>query len=177
MAALTATFLAYGAAKDASRAVDVAADSIERQSSEDRLSTAITATGGDQAAERAAGFRLLQQLAAREIAAAESPREREDAHSLYGASLDVLEVYLRNGPEVPVDSETAGRGYGRPTVPIDNVYAAAVLFQLMELEEDVLDLVPGRPAPGVDLANVQLYGVSWKGIDFSWLGGHFFRGI
>jgi uncharacterized protein YjbI with pentapeptide repeats len=176
-AAVIATIFAAIAVREANRAVDVAAEGIERQSSEDRLATAIEATGGDQAARRAAGFRLLQQLASREIAAAGSDREKEDAHSLYGASLDVVEVYLRNGPDSPIDSATEGRGYGYPVPPIDNVYAAGVLRELMNLKEDVLDLVPGRTAPGVDLSNVQLRGVYWPQIDFSWLGGHFFQGI
>jgi hypothetical protein len=178
-AALFATFLAYGAAKDASRAVDVAAEGIERQSSEDRLGTAVSATGGDQPAERSAGFRLLQHLATREIENAlsegGSERDRQDAHSLYGASLDVLEVYLRNGPDVPVDTETEGLGYGYPTVPIDNMYAAGVLRKMMGLKQDVLGL--GGTAPDLDLAHVQLFGVHWPEIDFSWPGGRFFPGI
>ncbi|MGH3480085.1 MAG: pentapeptide repeat-containing protein [Nocardioidaceae bacterium] len=177
VAAVGAAIFAAIAVREANRAVDVAAEGIERQSSEDRLATAVEATGGDQAAQRAAGFRLLQQLASREITAAGSDREKADAHNLYGASLDVLEVYLRHGPDSPVDSATEGLGYGYPTPPIDNVYAAGVLRELMKLREDMLDLVPGRTAPGVDLSNVQLRGVSWPQIDFSWLGGHFFDGI
>ena len=182
VAAVVAAGAAYFASRDASKAVDVAsagvkvaAEGVERQSSENRLSTAISATGGDQRAERAAGFRLLQHLASREIAGAGSEGEREDAHSLYGAALDVLEVYLRNGPEVPVDSAAEGRGYGYPTVPAENYYAAGVLRELMLMKEQVVAL--GQSTPRVDLSNVQLWGVNWPGIDFSWLGGHNFPGI
>jgi uncharacterized protein YjbI with pentapeptide repeats len=183
-AAVYAAFLAAGAAEEAGRAVDIAsegvdiaAEGVERQSFEQRLSTAMTSGGGEQPAERAAGHRLLQHLVTRQITNAADDGERGDAHTLFGLSLDVLEVYLRNGPGVADDSAVAGRGYGYPTVAADNLYAAGVLRQLMELREDVLELVPNRTAPGVDLSNVQLYGVYWEGIDFSWLGGRFFPGI
>jgi hypothetical protein len=41
-------------------------------------------------------------------------------------------------------------------------------------EVEALDTAPNT---GVDLANVQLRGHPWRGIDLSWLGGHYFKGI
>jgi hypothetical protein len=174
--AVLATGVAFIAARKAGEAVDVAAEGIERQSAEDRLATAVAAMGGEQPAERAAGFRLLQHLTAREIADARGPTERDDARSLYGTSVAVLAIYLRNGPEGHVESDTAGPGYGDPEIPFENFYAAAAVRELMAMEDDVRDLAPGR-MPAIDLSGVQLHGVPWKGIDFSWLGGWFFRGI
>lgn len=188
IAAIMATLIAGYAAKQAGRAVEIAAEGIERQANEGRLSSAIASIGGDQAAERIGGLSLLRRHVQDRMTTARSEEERRDAYNLYTAALDVLENYLRNPPDLPAnpgDATTAeapaGRGYGIPRIPPDNRYAANELRAMMNLRMAVgkLGIAPRvlTPPPSVDLANVQLIGQSWAKIDFSWLGGHYFPGI
>jgi hypothetical protein len=187
-AAVIAAVVAYSAATAAKDAVEVAAAGIERQADEDRLSTAISSIGADQAAQRVGGFALLRRHVGAEVTAASrddanSDDERLDAYRLYTVGLDVLENYLRSPGDVPIGpvGQPAGLGYGRPIVPDDNRYAANELRALVNLRADVealgLDATPVTPGPSVDLSSVQLFGQSWRGIDFSWLAGHYFVGM
>jgi Pentapeptide repeats (8 copies) len=185
ISAILATLIAGYAAVQAGQAVKIAAKGIEQQANETRLTTAISSIGADQAAERVAGFSLLRRHVQDQVTAASSEEERRDAYDLYTSALDVLENYLRNPPALPAASATAGapagRGYGIPRIPPDNVYAADELRALLNLKPavDSLHIVPSaqRPPPSVDLTNVQLFGQSWARINFAWLGGHYLPGI
>jgi hypothetical protein len=162
--------VALRAAQLAGESVDTTREGIERQASEARLSTAIAAIGGDQPGERVGGLALLRRHVNSQLSAATSD---EDAALLYTAALDVLENYLRNPPDDPV---SGGLGYGVPDVPSDNVYAAEELQGMMRLRSKV-EALETDSFVGVDLAEVQLRGQPWEGIDFSWLDGHYFLGI
>jgi Pentapeptide repeats (8 copies) len=186
--ALGTVVIALRATNAAREAVDTAREGIERQATEARLSTAISAIGGDQPGERVGGLALLRRhVASQVLAANESGTEqrRLEAHLLYTTALRVLENYLRNPPAGQAHTD-GDRGYGTPDVPADNVYAARELQGMMRLKSEVEELgidaldadASLYPAPSLDLANVELRGQSWTGIDFSWLdGGHFFVGI
>lgn len=174
LAALGAVLIAIRATDAAREAVDATRDGIERQANEDRLSTAIQAIGADQPGERVGGLALLRRHVGSQLSAAiDEEGSDEDAALLYTTALDVLENYLRNPPDNPTDG---GLGYGTPDVPVDNVYAANELEGMVSMRSKVeaLDIDPDT---GVDLANVQLRGQPWQGINFSWLDGHYFAGI
>jgi Pentapeptide repeats (8 copies) len=187
LCALAATAVAASAAQEAGEAVKVAARGMEQQANADRLSTAISSIGGEQAAERVAGFTLLGYHVQDRVRTSDSPEERLDAYNLYTASLDVLENYLRNPPQASTNAteEPAGLGFGRPNLPYDNKYAARELRSLMGLRPQVEQLRSSikvetkveTQAPTVDLSNVQLAQQSWADIDFAWLGARFFLGI
>jgi hypothetical protein len=181
----------------AAKAVNTAAEGIERQANADRLSTAISAIGGEQPAERVAGFGLLRRHVQYRLTTSKNTEDRLDAYDLYTNALDVLENYLRNPADAAAEltaeptkltaeptkptAQSAGLGFGRPNIPYDNKYAARELQNLLRLKPQVQKLYNSfevkPPAPGVDLANVQLAEQSWAGIDFGWLGGHYFPGI
>jgi hypothetical protein len=167
--------------------VEVAAQGLEQQANANRLSTAIASIGGEQAAERVAGFTLLRYHIQDRVRTSDSLAERLDAYNLYTTSLDVLENYLRNPPP-PSNEATAGEaglGFGRPEIPYDNKYAASQLRNLMNLKPEIEELRKSIKAesgaetssPTIDLANVQLAEQSWTNIDFAWLGARFFPGI
>jgi Pentapeptide repeats (8 copies) len=187
LCALGATVVAGMAARDAGKAVQVAAKGMEQQANAGRLSTAISSIGGEQAAGRVAGFTLLSYHVQDRVRASDSPEERLDAYNLYTASLDVLENYLRNPPHAKAEAaeESAGLGFGRPEIPYDNKYAAGELRKLMRLRpeiEQLRKLIKAESgvdtlAPTVDLADVQLVQQSWTDIDFAWLGARYFAGI
>jgi hypothetical protein len=188
LAALGAVIIAIRATDAARDAVDTASEGIERQAIEDRLSTAISSIGGDQPGERVGGLALLRRHVRNQVLAANSDEEgsdeerhqrRLDAHLLYTAALRVFENYLRNPPDDQADAD-GGLGWGTPDLPADNVYAANELLGMMKLRSKVEELGiddPLSPDPTLGLANVQLRGQPWGNIDFSWLDGHFFRGI
>jgi hypothetical protein len=190
--AVGAVYVGIKATNTAKDAVDTAREGTERQTSEDRLSTAIGAIGGDQPGERVGGLAMLRRHVGSQLSAANSDDEGSDeerrqkgldALLLYTAALDVFENYLRNPPDDQADAD-GGLGYGMPDVPADNAYAAKELREMMRLRSEVeaLDIDSAlSPAPtldlAVDVAKVQLRGQSWAGIDFAWLNGHYFRGI
>jgi hypothetical protein len=189
LCAVIATAIAAIGAWEAATAVRTAAKGIEQQANADRLSTAISAIGADQAAERVAGFGLLRRHVQDRVNASKTPEERLDAYNLYTNAADVLENYLRNPPQAstepastkPATKPEAGLGFGRPSIPYDNKYAARELQNLMSLKPEIQKLRNSlnvkTPSTGVDLSNVQLFGQSWEGIDFAWLGARYFPGI
>jgi hypothetical protein len=190
LCAAAATVIAAIGALYAAKAVNTAAEGIERQANADRLSTAISAIGGEQAAERVAGFGLLRRHVQYRLTTSKKTEDRLDAYDLYTNALDVLENYLRNPADVAAESTaeptkptapSAGLGFGRPNIPYDNKYAARELQNLLKLKPQIQELYNSfevkPPAAAVDLANVQLAEQSWAGIDFGWLGGHWFPGI
>jgi Pentapeptide repeats (8 copies) len=182
--AVLATAIAAFAAWQAAEAVRASAKGIEQQGRADRLSAAISSIGGDQAAQRVGGFALLRRHVEDRVNTSETPEERLDAYNLYTTALDVLETYLRNPPEASTEAAkepTSGLGFGRPHIPYDNKYAAGELRSLMRLKPQIekfwnsFEVKP--PRPSVDLFEVQLFQQSWEGIDFAWLGAHYFAGI
>jgi hypothetical protein len=181
--ALAATAAAAYAALKAGEAVEIAAKGIEQQADAERLSTAISAIGGDRPAQRGAGFTLLRRHVQDRVDTSDTPEEHLDAYNLYTSALDVLELYLRNQPEASTEGtqKPVVVGFGRPRVPYDNKYAAKELQSLMNLKPEILELQASfevkPPAPTLDLSNVQLTGQSWPKIDFAWLGARFFPGI
>lgn len=184
LCAVIATAIAAIGAWQAATAVNIAAKGIERQANADRLSTAVSAIGEDQPAQRVAGFGLLRRHVEDRVNTSKTPEERLDAYNLYTNAVDVLENYLRNPPQAstkPATEPEAGLGFGRPSIPYDNKYAARELQSLMRLKPEIQriwnSLKVKPPSPGVDLSNVELFGQSWEGIDFAWLGGRYFPGI
>jgi hypothetical protein len=186
--ALGTVIVALCATRAAREAVDATRTGIERQATEARLSTAISAIGADEPGARVGGLALLRRHVTNRLVAANetgTDQQRLEAYLLYTTALRVLENYLRNPPDREADA-AAVPGVGPPDVPADNVYAARELQGMMNLKSEVEELGIEAididealyPLPSLDLANVELGGQSWPGIDFSWLdGGHFFEGI
>ena len=70
-----------------------------------------------------------------------------------------------------VNPRIFGPGYGylrSGAEPVAVIYAADQLRLLLTMAPQVAR-IDSREAPSVDLSNIELYGVSWKGIDFRWL--------
>jgi hypothetical protein len=179
---LLGTVIAAYTALQASDAVKVAARGIEQQGNADRLATAMSSIGAEQAAVRVTGFALLRRHVQDRVTNPDSA-DRRDAYTVYISALDLLENYLRIPPDVSAEAgaEPAGLGFGRPRIPGDNRYAAGELLSLMRLEPEIEKLRSSIQAETqdlvVDLSNVQLYRQSWPNIDFAWLGAQFFPGI
>lgn len=125
VAAVVASAAAAFAALQAKSAVDAAEKGSVQQSSEDQLSTAITAIGGSTATERVAGFTLLRWNVTNTVESAArtgDATDRADAYALYATALDVLANYLRGagietGSATPAASGTPGTTAVRVTSP------------------------------------------------------------
>jgi hypothetical protein len=160
-----------------------AVEVVEQQVNEDRYSTAISSVGSDQPPERVIGLHLLSRHVEIFVSNADSAEEHRDAYNQYVSTLDLLENYLHNPPQTSTEPKRkpAGLGYGVPNVPYDNKYAAGQLRSMLRLKPHIERLRRSigmeTVRPTIDLANVQLYGQSWAGIDFAWLSGRFFLGI
>jgi hypothetical protein len=168
-----------------------AANSGVQQAVQSQLSTAITALGSDQPAQRMAGLVLLRRNAADQV---EAPlpisRAKQKAYSTYIMALDVLGTYIHmNSPAFSSAQSSAvhsifGLGHGIPAhnqVPLDVLKAASQMQLLLDMQSSVRQssvrsLHPGT-SPAIDLANDELYGVNWRGIKFDWLSGVFLKGI
>jgi uncharacterized protein YjbI with pentapeptide repeats len=175
VATVAATIVAYQAIE----AVRVQRDGINRQVDEGRLSVALDAIGGDQPAQRIAGMTLLRRNVTERLDRANSDgateEDRRDAYGLFGASLLIVQNYLRSAEISSARPGTpAGEGYGFPKLASDTVYAARELQRLLALNKQVTSL--SREKLGVDLSHVVLYGQAWRGIDFSWVN-HYSRGL
>jgi uncharacterized protein YjbI with pentapeptide repeats len=177
--AAVATFAAAFAAYQTAEAVKVARDGISRQVDEDRLSSALDAIGGDEAAQRIAGITLLRRNVVERLdragAGAAVEGDRRDAYGLFSASLLIVQNYLRSAEVSSArPGIAAGEGYGFPKLESDTVYAARELQLLLTMKDKVANLADRKP--GVDLSHVVLYGQSWRNVDFSWVD-HFSRGL
>jgi hypothetical protein len=157
-----------------------------QQSEDSQLSTAITALGSGNAAERMAGLALLGQNVSSRIALSSNTGEpAADVLGNYQTALRVLSSYLSSQGQAFLTAARAarttapfGRGFGIPSspgIPIDISYAAGQVQLLLELHSKVMALGSGRP--NIDLSHDELMGQSWKGINFSWLASAFLRGI
>ncbi|HEY2521055.1 MAG TPA: pentapeptide repeat-containing protein [Streptosporangiaceae bacterium] len=149
------------------------------QSKDSQLSTAVKALGSDNAAERVAGLQLLDHNTASRIEQRSKTGETNgDAFSDYTTSLEILSGYLSSEGQSYLNSFSTGhpgptfsRGHGAPPspgLPLDVEYAADQVRALLGLSSQVNGLHAGTPY--IDLSNDELYGQSWAGIDFRWLG-------
>ena len=195
IAALAAALAAVYVSINASRAIDVAKESVERQAEESRLSTALADVDTGPTAKRVAAFALLQRHATQTLENASergaSERERRDALSLFRATLDVLASYVkdpvRDSDQPPPPSEATSPGFaiGDPFVPRDVYYAVSSIKAMLD-RKSLFYEVRGEPddlpardreLPSLDLSNAHYYGVAWDGIDLAWLSGKDFRGV
>ena len=194
VAALAAALAAVYVSVNASRAIDVAQKSVQRQAEESRLGTAVGAIGTGPTAQRVAGLTLLRREATQRLESANesnaSKADRRDALSLFRGTLEVLVSYVKSpvrsssdqaGP--PADGTPPAQfAVGEPQLPPDFYYAASDI-KFMLSREALFNEVRGdsgelsdvdRELPAMDLAHTSLYGVSWKGVDLSWLSGRYF---
>jgi hypothetical protein len=152
-----------------------------RQAEDIQLSTAITALGSSQPAERVAGLLLLTRNTADRFAL--SPETGEPPSEVYGdytTALQILSGYLSSQSHALIGNgaggtkKTFGLGYGTPPpagFPLDITYAADQVELLLDrsMESKVLSLHDGRPR--IDLSYDELYGQPWSGINFRWISG------
>lgn len=155
-----------------------------RQSEDNQLSTAITALGSGNMAERIAGLQLLEQNASSRIALSSKTGEPPaDVFTNYQTALRIFSGYLRSQGQdfLNVTSTTAaapfGRGYGVPAppgLPIDINYAGDQVRYMLALKDEVTALNSGQPV--IDLSDDELLEQSWPGINFAWIAP-FMQGI
>lgn len=156
------------------------------QSKDSQLSTAITALGADNGAERVAGLQLLEHNTASRIQQQSSTGETNSGlYSDYTTSLEVLSGYLSSEGQSYLNSVGTGHtslvfshGHGAPPspgIPIDVQYAADQVRSLLGLSSQVIGLHLGTPY--IDLNNDELYGQSWAFINFKWLASSSLLGI
>jgi Pentapeptide repeats (8 copies) len=189
--AVVAAGVAAFSAWQAAASIEVAEQGVRRAADETRLNTAADAIGSELPALRVAGFTLLSRHATQRLESANegdaTGSERRDALRLFRGAFDILVNYLINPAASsasetslqPTNPEPAQRGVGDPNLPRDFHYAAGRLHELIQHKADYLKLsrAEGDPSrPTVDLANTILYGVRWRGTDFSWLEARYLLG-
>lgn len=147
-----------------------------QQSEDSQLSTAITALGSGNAAERVAGLLLLEQNASGRITLSSKTGEpAADVFGNYQAALRIFSGYLSSQSQAfltAASTATApfGLGYGMPNppiIPIDIVYAADQVRFMLKLSSEVTALNSGQPV--IDLSHDELIGLPWTKINFSWV--------
>jgi hypothetical protein len=155
----------------------------QQQSEDSQLSTAITALGVSDMAERVAGLVLLaRNTSARLELSSKTGETRANLFNDYRTALQILSGYLSSHGQAFLTSSTVrgakfGRGYGLPPapgLPLDLVYAANQVKALLALEGEVTALGMGRP--GIDLSNDELVGQPWHHVNFQWVKAYL-RGI
>jgi hypothetical protein len=146
------------------------------QSADSQLSAAMSAIGSGDVAARTAGLLLLTDdtlnRVARQSETGENPAE---VYNNYTSALHIFGSYINGHGETFLADNRAhasfGRGYGRPSsqIPLDIVYAADQLQALLakNLQIELTALQPGVHPP-IDLANDELYGQFWHGVNFGW---------
>jgi uncharacterized protein YjbI with pentapeptide repeats len=150
------------------------------QSEDTQLSTAITALGSSETAERVAGLQLLERNAAGRFSlAAETGESPANVFSDYTTALEIFSGYLSShNSSLLADTSTGqaaapfGQGYGTPPIPLDVVYAADQVQTMLEMKREVTALHAGQPA--IDLSHDELYGQPWTRIDFRWIKAYLF---
>ena len=195
IAALAAALAAVYVSLNASRAIDVAKESVQRQAEESRLATALQALDNGPTAKRVAAFALLRRDATQKLESASdsgtSERERRDALSLFRATLNVLASYVKDPvrspdqPPLPSDVASPDFAIGDPLLPRDVHYAASEIKVMLgrkstfyEVRGDPGDLPESdRELPALDLSGAHYYGVNWDGLDVAWLRGKDFQGV
>jgi hypothetical protein len=153
-----------------------------RQSLDTQLSTAITAIGSTDTTEEIAGLLLLtQNTSARFTLKGETGEPAADVYSDYTTALQILSGFLSSQGEQFLtgysdQASPFGRGYGIPAspgIPLGIIYAAdqieVLLAAGMKANVAALD-VAERPA--IDLANDELQGQPWTGINFGWISAY-----
>jgi hypothetical protein len=146
-----------------------------RQSQDAQLSTAITALGSGDTAERIAGLLLLRRnTVSRLTLVAETGEPPSAVYGDYTTALQVLSGYLRSHGDTISGFVEFGRGYGTPNapgiLPIDLNYAADQVKLLVnsQSEKEVGALNTGQ-RPAIDLSYDELFRQSWSGVNFAWL--------
>jgi hypothetical protein len=152
-----------------------------RQSQDAQLSTAITAIGSSDQAEEIAGLLLLTgNTATRFTLDRQTGEPPADVFADYTTALQILSGYLSSQGEKFLTDYSAsvpfGRGYGIPAapgVPLDVIYAADQIEVLLaaDMESNVAALGLGE-RPAVDLANDELLGQPWTGVNFGWISAY-----
>jgi len=154
-----------------------------RQSLDTQLSTAITSIGSTDTAEEIAGLLLLtQNTQGRFAQMGQTGEPAADVFSDYTTALQILSGYLSSRGQqfltgyTDQASSPFGRGYGIPAspgIPLDILYAAdqvEVLFG-SGMQKTVTSLGL-EEQPAIDLANDELQGQAWTGINFGWIGAY-----
>lgn len=183
--ALFAAVAAALAAWSGTRALDFDKEKLRRETDETRLSTAVDSIGSTLPAQRVAGFTLLRRLATQRLDSVAkgggTEVERRDALKLYRGTLDTLVTYL-NQPVQDSQPASAPVELGVSDTPLarDSQYAAGEIRAMLQYRAEFLNLrrgLSGEPLPLIDLSKTYLYGLSWKGIDFAWLGSNYSRQV
>jgi hypothetical protein len=172
------------AAYEGVQALRITSDNNAVQANENQLSTAVSALGSSDAAERVAGLELLRRNASEQVLQPLGiSTGKEEAYDAYGTALVVLANYIHGYSQksiaAPKNAGKFGFGYGTPaggTYPLDVEYAANEISRLLALHHAVKALGIGH-VPSLDLSHDELFGLYWPGVDFSWLSGKFFTGI
>lgn len=163
--ALIAASAAGWGAWQATRAVDSAQQSASMQATEDRFATAVTAIGGQSAAQQVAGLTLLQRSVASQIQeTAGDAASQQDAYDAYATSFGILDVYLRENTVIGKAPQ------------LKDIYAADELQLLLGMGAEANKIGNGQE-PAVDLSLVGLSGVSWPKINFGLLSAAFMTRI
>jgi len=163
------------------RTVDHNSQTTLLQSEDSQLSTATSALGSENSAERIAGLILLERNASSRITLSSQTGESAlDIFENYQAALRVFSGYLSSQGEAFLSAESTtntadpfGRGYGTlspPGIPLDITYAADQVKFMLDLDDKVAALDSGRPV--IDLSNDELIGQPWKEINFSWVDAY-----
>jgi len=155
-----------------------------RQAQDSQLSAAINALGApDSMAERIAGLLLLtRNTEGRFTQASQSGELPGDVYDDYTTVLQILSGYLSSQSQAVLTTfryKTFHRGYGAPAKPgatslsdqaIDLYYAADEVKDLLKADmESEVKALHSEARPAIDLSNDELYGASWKEVNFSWV--------
>lgn len=175
---IVATLAAIGTAAFAviqsRNSLTVAEQGIERQADETRLTTAVTAIGGQTPAERVAGVELMWRLVDERLTGAASTPlnswDRQDARGLYTSALITLSDFI------PRTQSGANAPCALPR-QVDVQYAADELQQILNAKTQFMALKPGSSPPAIDLSYAELCDQSWPGISFEGLSGAWLPGL
>jgi hypothetical protein len=183
VASAAAVIVAIWVATQGQVTVDRNARATLQQSEDAQLSTAITAIGSGDTSEEIAGLLLLtRNTSDRFTLMRETGETPADVSGDYTTALQILSGYLSSHGQAyltgisPSLSATFGRGYGLPPspgIPLDMIYAAdQVKFLLSSgIAASVASLGAGPP-PALDLANDELTGQPWQGVNFAWINAY-----
>jgi hypothetical protein len=170
---------------NASKAISVAKQSVERQAEENRIGTAVDAIKSDgPVAQRIAALTLLRRQAIQKLERANegdpNDTDRRDALDFFRSTLKVLDGYIRE----PVRSSPDQAALADPSLPLDVHSAARDMQQMLTRKSLFNDVRSGgdlsildRELPDIDLSDASLYRVLLNGLDMSWLSAGDFSGI
>lgn len=174
VATVVAIFTAAFAVIQSRSSLTVAEQGNQRQADENRLTTAVTAIGGQTPAERVAGVELLWRLVDERLTdAASTPSnswDRQDARGLYTSALITLSDFI------PRAQPGANAQCALPR-QVDVQYAADELQQLLNAKARFMALKAGSSPPAIDLSYAELCDQSWPGVSFEGLSAAWLPGI